>query len=450
MPVFAPSPESNSPFSLPGTLDLRASYEAVAYSGAAIRFAEPDAIAAMATLHGLTPPAPDRCRVLDLGCASATNLIAMAFRLPKSTFVGVDFAPSQIESGRWVVSELGLRNVDLQARSIADIGEADGVFDYIICHGVYSWVPPDVQDAILRVCSSNLAPNGVAYVSYNTYPGWHRRGMLRDMLMFNDDPSRDPGERVARARALASALASVDSANPSAHARILREEAAQLAEQADRHLFHEQLEAWNDPVYFAEFILRAGLHHLRYVADVQTTAETEATAAFREALGDTVDPIRLEQYLDFVRGRQFRKSLLCHDSAQPSSELQADAPRRLVVRSLCAAAEPNPEDAARGPGVAAFQAMDGAKVTTNNPLVIAALRALMAAAPAALSLEELERAATAAVASDDGADATLCAALLSSARGGLVEFRVLPWKWPVAPSALPKASALARWEALHS
>jgi hypothetical protein len=100
--------------------------------------------------------------------------------------------------------------------------------------------------------------------------------------------------------------------------------------------------------------------------------------------------------------------------------------------------------------------MDGAKVTTNNPLVIAALETLIAAAPGVLSFEELKRAATARLASGQVAsapsddDSTLCAALLSSARGGLVEFRVLPWKWPVAPSALPKASALARWEALRS
>ena len=61
---------------------------------------------------------------------------------------------------------------------------------------MYSWVPPDVQDAILRVCSRNLAPNGIAYVSYNTYPGWHVRMMAREMLVEHDDPRAGgaPGE----------------------------------------------------------------------------------------------------------------------------------------------------------------------------------------------------------------------------------------------------------------
>src|SRR5262249_32023714 len=149
------------------------------------------------------------------------------------------------------------------------VGDADDAFDYIICHGVYSWVPPDIQDAILRVCSRNLSPNGVAYVSYNTYPGWHRRGMVRDMLVYNDDPSLDPDQRVARARALISALAAADPDSGASHAVMLREEAAIIADQTDFHLFHEQLEPWNEPVYFSEFVRRAGLHDLAYLAEAR-------------------------------------------------------------------------------------------------------------------------------------------------------------------------------------
>jgi SAM-dependent methyltransferase len=413
-------------------------------------------MAAMAALHGLTPPAPDRCRVLELGCASGWNVVSMAFRLPKSSFVGVDLVPAQIESGRFAVSELGLRNVDLQARSIADITDADGTFDYIICHGVYSWVPPQVQDAILRVCSRNLAANGVAYVSYNTYPGWHRRGMLRDMLMFHDDPSLNPEERVTRAREFARALGAADPSNDAPHFATLREQAAQLEKQTDRHLFHEQLEPWNEPVYFAEFMRRAEAHGLAYVAEAGPALEGAAAGEFREGLGPDVDRVRMEQYLDFVRGRTFRRTLLGHASAAVAPEPVPSAVTTLGIRSRVAVATPALEDAARGPDVAAFETAEGAKITTNNPLVTAALSVLTAAAPAVVHYSDLKRAVAERLGPSGSStealgdvDASLTSTLVLFAQSGFVEFRVLPSREVVTPGVRPKASALARWQALY-
>jgi methyltransferase-like protein len=233
----------------------------------------------------------------------------------------------------------------------------------------------------------------------------------------------------------------------------LREEAALIANQADFHLFHEQLEPWNDPVYFSEFMRRAGLHGLIYLADARPSIETKGTASFREALGGTLDRVRLEQYLDFVRGRPFRQTLLCHANLNPSPEPLATALRSLSIRGRAEPAEPSPEDAARGPGVVSFKALDGGMVTTNNPIVAGAMQTLLEAAPGAFRFDELQRriaerlAATPPEEGDDGM--TLAAALLSCMRAGVVEFRALPWTWPTTPSELPKASALARWQALH-
>jgi SAM-dependent methyltransferase/methyltransferase-like protein len=443
-------------FPLPASRDLVASYEAVAYESRAIRLAEPDAMAAMATLHGLAPAFPDRCRVLELGCASGGNVISMAFRFPKSTFLGIDLVPGQIEAGRFAVSELALRNVELQARSIVDINDADGTFDYIICHGVYSWVPAEVQDAILRVCNRNLAPNGVAYVSYNTFPGWHRRGMLRDILMFHDDPSLEADERVARARALTRALGVLDPSNQTAHFVMLREEANQVDRQSDRQLFHEQLEPWNSPVYFAEFVERAAAHGLAYVTEATPIVDTPATSQFREAIG-SIDRIRLEQYLDFVRGRTFRKTLLCHADAKPLSAPTVSAIPKLALRSRVIRAEPAPEDAARGPNVVSFKTKEGATITTNNPVMGAAFDALVSAAPAVIPFPDLKRRIDEQVAPTYGDEANIletndeafASALMLCANGGLLEFRVLPSIGVVTPGIRPKASSLARWQALY-
>src|SRR5262249_35555116 len=161
------------------------SYEELPYTRNPFYSTHPDCLAAVALLHGLQPPPVTCCRVLELGCASAGNLAPMAQGLPDSQFVGIDLSPRQIAQGQELVAAAGLQNIELHALSILDVNASLGPFDYIISHGVYSWVPPVVQDKILQICADHLTPNGLAYVSYNTYPGWHLRGMVRDMLGFH-------------------------------------------------------------------------------------------------------------------------------------------------------------------------------------------------------------------------------------------------------------------------
>ena len=430
------------------------SYEAVAYESKAVPLAEPDVMAAAAILHGLTPPRPERARVLELGCGTAGNLIAMAMRLRKATFIGVDLSPAQIERASYAVSELGLQNVTVIAKSIADIDAAFGEFDYIICHGVYSWVPEAVRDAILRVCAENLAPNGVAYVSYNTYPGWHRRGMVREMLKLNDDPALPPSARVARARDLANMLAAADPADDSPHGLILHHELRELAKQSDRHLFHDQLAPINEPVYFARFAQHARAHGLRYVGEARLSVESLATTNLRTVLGSDADIVQVEQQLDFVRGREFRRTLLCHDDQHPSAAPVPEAIPKLFARTTAQRAEASAEDAARSEHVAAFRAPTGVMLTTNNPQLIAMLGALVDVAPAALGFDALSAEVARRLAGPEAASPSvsvdrdaLIAALLQTASAGLVEFRALPSSFVAHAGERPKAAPLARWQA---
>ena len=164
---------------------LRRSYDAVPYPDKPRPATHPDHLAALARLAGLNPAPARRCRVLELGCAAGANLWPMAQYLPESEFVGVDFSPVQVESGRRFVADLGLQNLTLTAASILDVDQSWGTFDYVLCHGVFSWVPREVQEAILTICTRQLAPQGIAYVSYNTFPGWHVRLMLREMVAYH-------------------------------------------------------------------------------------------------------------------------------------------------------------------------------------------------------------------------------------------------------------------------
>src|SRR5438552_3279175 len=118
---------------------LLTSYEEMPYESKPVYRTHPDGLATVAAIFGVQAPAIDRCRVLELGGASGGNLIPMALTLPKSEFVGIDLSPRQISDGQQIVDAIGLRNIQLKAMSLMELDESFGQFDYIICHGVYSW-----------------------------------------------------------------------------------------------------------------------------------------------------------------------------------------------------------------------------------------------------------------------------------------------------------------------
>jgi SAM-dependent methyltransferase len=232
----------------------RTSYDEVPYDSKAFTETHPDRLATVATLFGMQPQKVEQCRVLELGCADGANLIPMAAGLPESTFVGIDLSSRQVGDGQAVIAQLGLKNIELRTASILNINESEGVFDYIICHGVYSWVPPEVQEHILTICRQNLAPAGVAYVSYNTYPGWHVRRMVRDLLCYHARRSPDPLEQVRQARAFIEFLGQAVVVDPtSTYSSTIRGAAEALRQRSDSYFLHEYLEEHNEPLYFHQF-----------------------------------------------------------------------------------------------------------------------------------------------------------------------------------------------------
>jgi SAM-dependent methyltransferase len=174
-------------------------YDAFAYPAFSYPHTHPDRLAVMATLHGLSPAPIDRCRVLEIGCNEGANLIPMAYAIPQGEFVGFDLAQTPVARGQERIAALGLKNVRILTCDLLDAGVGLGRFDYIIAHGLYSWVREPVRDRLLALCGEVLEPNGVAFVSYNALPGSHLRGMLRDMMLFRVKDIEDPAQREAEA-----------------------------------------------------------------------------------------------------------------------------------------------------------------------------------------------------------------------------------------------------------
>jgi SAM-dependent methyltransferase len=248
------------------------SYDALPYPSGSYPETHPDRLATLGRLFGLRPAPVEECRVLELGCASGGNLIPMAATLPGSLFIGIDSSQRQIVAGRTIVRELGLDNITLDAMSLLDVPPDAGPFDYILCHGVYSWVPLAVQEGILCVCKQNLAPQGIAYVSYNTLPGWHIRLAVREMLLIHTRGQADPQARLAEGRKFLSFLAGAVPERFGAYRQALKEEEERLRQKADGYVLHDELEEENHPVYFHEFAQRAAAAGLQFLAEADVAA----------------------------------------------------------------------------------------------------------------------------------------------------------------------------------
>jgi SAM-dependent methyltransferase len=209
------------------------SYDEVPYPSTSHVFTHPDNLATAAVLLGLTPTPVTRCRVLELGCAGGGNLIPLALELPESTFVGIDASAVQIDDGNAAIAAIGCQNITLTQMDILEITPELGQYDCIIVHGIFSWVPVAVRDAILKICQQNLTPNGIAYVSYNTYPGWHMLGNIRGMMLYHTRNVTDPRMRIAQARELLTFMnESLTTASELSNSRLIKAYAGFLQSEA--------------------------------------------------------------------------------------------------------------------------------------------------------------------------------------------------------------------------
>jgi methyltransferase-like protein/SAM-dependent methyltransferase len=432
------------------------SYDEVPYHSNPIAQTHPDRLATVALLFGLRAPALETCRVLELGCAAGGNLIPMAVTLPDARFVGVDLSQRQVALGQQAIDALGLSNIRLEQRNIVDVGPEFGEFDYILCHGVFSWVPAAVQDKILAICKQHLAPNGIAYVSYNTYPGWHMHRMIREVLCYHARRYADPAQRIGEARAFLDFLAGAVPQENSPYGMLLKNDLEFLRQREDWYFFHEFLEEVNEPIYFHQFAERAAAHGLQYLGEADVTMMTVGTVApkVEQVLRQlAADLIHLQQYLDFLRNTQFRQSLLCHEGIALDRQRR---PENLTAFQVASPARPvAAQPDLRSTAVEQFKGPQGS-LSTNDPLMKTAMMVLIERWPQTLSFEALGAAAWERLYPHGGPDERaraaemqkLAARLLNGyTTTKLVELRVQPPRCVVGVGARPVACPLARYQA---
>ncbi len=287
-------------------------YDAVPYQSHAFAQSQPDKLAVIARLFGLNPVLPSNARVLELGCAAGGNLIPLAARFPEAQFLGIDLSAVEVEHGARNIASLGLKNIRIEHCSITEFDREER-FDYIIAHGVYSWVPAKVQQAIMTVLAQHLSADGVAYVSYNVYPGWKAREVVRDAMLFHTRAHQDPTLKLQQARGFIQYIEKMSDPK-TAFGAMLREEAKNLNEAPDYYVFHEHLEEHNSPCYFTEFAAVAARHGLGFLGEaaISEMAPQRLGNDIFETLSklSSGDIIATEQYMDIFKNRMFRQSLL--------------------------------------------------------------------------------------------------------------------------------------------
>ena len=420
---------------------LQNPYDAVAYPGLAFPHTHPDRLAAMAILHGLTPPAVEHCRVLEVACNEGANLIPMAYAIPGAEFVGFDLAGQSIERGQDRIRELGLHNIRIFQSDLLDVGAELGRFDYIIANGLYAWVPEPVRDRLLALCGELLTPNGIAFVSYNALPGCYLRTMIREMMLTKVGDIEDPAERVSGALQF---LRFLSGTRPEGDAfRMLLEEQLERMEKREPPVtYHDELGDCYHPVHFVEFVKQAQKYGLQYLSEAELPPPPDPCyrADLRSVLESEApgEILKQEQMLDFVRMRMYRETLLCRQDRVLRRDFPAEHFRRLFLASQVT----SKLDEETGKMV--FTLPGGIKMETNHPGAIALLKELEAAWPRARSVAEIEpRLAEAGLPLDEDG-ATL---LMRLAVAKMIELH--GWQAPVAEciAERPRASVISREEA---
>lgn len=337
------------------SVNVKETYEEVVYSSKAFANTSIASLAGRAKIMGLQTAPLKGAKVLELGCSFGGNIISQALYHPDTQFVGVDLSSTQIKQGMEIIESMNLTNIRLEEKNILDIDESFGIFDYIIVHGIWSWVPDIVKDKILNICNVNLSDHGVAYVSYNTYPGWKRLEQFRDIMLYSTKDKQDMSlaDRTVYGKEVLQLLGQTMNMDHNVREnqgyKIRNLETVLGAN--DYYVAHEYFEIFNDPVYFHEFATRAVKQGCAYIGDCAMTLSYATWLP--DGIKDNIirlaggDYIAKEQYIDYIYDTQFRCSLLTKGSNEPmisrNEEANTNTLRKLHFRTNESSTTPNDE-----------------------------------------------------------------------------------------------------------
>jgi ubiquinone/menaquinone biosynthesis C-methylase UbiE len=344
--------------------------------------AHPNRLRALAMLCGIASAKASECRLLELGCGEGVQLLALGLEFPKANFVGVDLDERAVSIGRERAAELGIGNVRLEARDLRELAASGERFDYVVGHGLYSWVADDVRTSLLELCANVLKPHGLGFLSFNALPGGYHRQMARELVRLAADGVSDATERVAQARALANDFSrGLSEKNPPENA--LRHELLHMLRASDSLIALEYLGEESLAFTLVEFAERLSRHRLRYLADAATFDLNPAPPRWlSERLGSGADTIQQQQFLDYLTLRRFRQAVFCRADTAPAA-MSFDRAGELSVFSSAAPVSKVASDTRK------FRTLTGVEFETTNDALKLAFIELGNRWPCGVRLDEL-------------------------------------------------------------
>lgn len=290
------------------------------YTYGVYRELAPDWMDVCAMLAGYVAPSEagqGQLRYLELGCGQGFGLCLTAASYPDIDFVGVDFSPEHIAHARGLARAAGLDNVSFVEADFLDLARnwptELGRFDYAVLHGIYSWVPAELRRAIVTCLSHALLSGGLAYVSYNSMPGWAVMQPFQHIAARLHAKSAAPGAQLLNNavnlfQRLKSGNAALFDALPGLAGRI-----EGLKELNSNYLVQEYLhENWS-PLWFSEVAEEMRGAKLDFVASA-TLPENLLPAMLPEpvrgVIGEVADPLAQQDVIDCAINQSFRRDLL--------------------------------------------------------------------------------------------------------------------------------------------
>ena len=372
-------------------------YDEIPYPVLAHIHSHPENMATIAKLHGIEAVPVNQSRILELGCASGGNIIPMAYALPDSEFIGIDLSETQIRDGQEFIHQAGLKNIELFAADLMDLKVDLGKFDYIIAHGLFSWVPEPVQDKVLDLINISLNPNGLAFISYNVLPGWSTQEQIRKMLHFAVKDLDNPQKKAQEGLGFLDILAKMSTSQERAetYQPYLTQSIQDIVKYSNpanfNYWFHEYFEEFNQPFYFSEFIDKCQNNGLQYLADAefrQLQDENSIMNLYSESGILLEDEVEKQQYLDFLKVRKFRQTILCKQGLKVQRENIRSRIRDMYITSSFVP-EKEPSEIKNTDGQM-FISLDGKeRINVNDPVCIITLKKLAIYYPFEIALPEL-------------------------------------------------------------
>jgi methyltransferase-like protein/trans-aconitate methyltransferase len=431
------------------------SYDTLPYPSLTFSQTHPNIIAAIGKFHGIETASPEKCRVLELGCGDGTNLNWLAYSLPESEFVGIDLSKVHIDDANQAVSELNLKNIKFFQQDVMQMTtETFGKFDYIIAHGLFSWVPSFVREKILSLYRNLLNPNGIGYISYNVFPGCYRRKIVRDMISFHTRKFENQLEKVQQGVAFLGFMTEHTKSSP-IHHEILKHELDGMLKRSESNIYHDDLADENQPFYFTEFVEFAEKNDLQFLSEVANfptqprKISPEVIEVFQNLSENIVE---FEQYIDFLESCRFRQTLLCQKEISLDRNFDANKIKQFFVSSNLNPTEEIKELASTKSEK--FISPKGSTAETDHVLTKAALFYLHTIGTQAISFKELVEKSRQLLekegfTSDDWEKETdiLASILFQLYSPDSIRFHVCQSNAKNLVEEKPKASEFARWQA---